>query len=146
MKRKFSVIAVLLFVVLLQACATAMTPHEAELYNADNLFKAGKYEHAIAAYKTLLQKYPDSEIAADAQFAIAYTLVYYDNPNINYAQAMGEFKRFMTIYPNDSRYQDAQNWYRVLKVLNDTKSENAVLFNKIQQLKQLDIQRERSLH
>ncbi len=146
MKRKFSVIAVLLFVVLLQACATAMTPHEAELYNADHLFKAGEYDHAIAAYKTLLQKNPGSDIAADAQFAIAYTHVYYDNPNINYTLAMGEFKRFLTLYPNDSRHEEAQNWYKVLKTLYDTKGENNALYKKIQLLKQLDIQRERSKH
>ena len=146
MKRKFSIISVLLFVVMLQACATAMTPHEAELYDADNLFKAGKYDHAIAAYKTLLQKNPDSDIAADAQFAIAYTLVYYDNPKINYTLAMEEFKRFLTLYPNDSRHDEAQNWYKVLKTLYDTKGENNALFRKIHQLKQLDIQRERSIH
>ena len=146
MKRKFSIIAVLLFMVLLQACATAMTPHEAELYHADNLFKAGKYDHAIAAYKTLLQKNPDSDIAADAQFAIAYTLVYYDNPKINYTLGMEEFKRFLTLYPNDSRHDEAQNWYKVLKTLYDTKGENNALFRKIHQLKQLDIQRERSIH
>ena len=146
MKRKFSVITVLLFVVLLQACATAMTPHEAELNNADNLFKAGKYDHAIAAYKMLLQKNPGSDIAADAQFAIAYTLVYYDNPNINYPLAMVEFKRFLTLYPKDSRHEEAQNWYKVLKTLYDTKGENNALYKKIQQLKQLDIQRERSIH
>ena len=145
MKRKSCVIAVLLFMVLLQACATTMTPHEAELFNADNLFKAGKYDHAIAAYRKLLQKNPDPAIAADAQFAIAYTLVSYDNPNINYTLAMGEFKRFMTSYPDDSRYQEAQNWYRVLKALYDSKGQNAALFNKIQQLKQLDIQREHSI-
>ncbi|MCL4468308.1 MAG: hypothetical protein M1591_05180 [Deltaproteobacteria bacterium] len=146
MKRKFSVIAVLLLVVLLQACATAMTPHEAELYNADNLFKAGKYDHAIAAYKTLLQDNPGSEIAADAQFAVAYTLVYYNNPNINYALAKGEFKKFLTLYPNDSRHDEAQNWYRVLKTLYVIKGENNALFLKIHQLKQLDIQREHSKH
>ncbi len=65
-----------------------MTPHQTELYNADNLFNARKYDDAITAYKKILQKHPDPVVAADAQFSIAYTLIYYDNPNINYTLAM----------------------------------------------------------
>ena len=136
---------VLLFVVLLQACSTTMTPYDDGLSNDEDPLRDGNYDHAIASYKKLLQTNPASDIAADAQFAIAYTLVYYDNPHINYTLAMVEFKRFLTLYPNDSRHEEAQNWYRVLKVLNDTKVGNAVLINKIRRLRQLDIQREHSI-
>lgn len=136
----------LLFMILLQTCATTMTPRESELSIADNFFKAGEYDQAITAYKKVLQQNPDTDRAADAQFSIAYTLVYYDNPKINYPLALVEFKKFITLYPDDNRAEEAQNWYQVLKALNDAKGENAVLSNKIQQLKQLDIQRERSIH
>jgi outer membrane protein assembly factor BamD (BamD/ComL family) len=143
MKKNIFIVTAILF--LMQACAATLTPHQMELYNADNLFNARKYDDAITAYKKILQEHPDPGVAADAQFAIAYTLIYYDNPNINYTLSMEEFNKFMALYPNDSRYQEAKNWYRALKTLYDTKKENAALYKKIKQLNTLDIQRERSI-
>ncbi len=136
---------VLACIVVLQSCATAITSNQARLYHADNLFKARRYEAAIAAYRNVLKSNPGPSVAADAQFSIASTLVYYDNPALNYTQAMDEFGKFLTLYPHDGRYEEAQSWYMVLKALNETKRENALLYKKIEQLKQLDIQRERSL-
>ncbi len=133
------------FIILVQSCATAMTPIQSPLYHADNLFRARKYEAALAAYRDILGTNRDPAVDADAQFSIAYTLIYYDNPALNYTKAMDEFGKFLLSYPHDSRYDEAQSWFMLLRALSETRRENTILNKKIEQLKQLDIRRERSL-
>lgn len=139
---KKSLFAILFIVFTLQACATTTAANHA-LYDADSLFRAQKYDDAIAAYRKLLKNYPGSHVSADAQFAIAYILIDPDNPDMDYSQAMSEFGEFIRSYPDDPRVQEARNWYMILKTLNDTRKENARLNNSIRQLQQLDIRREK---
>ena len=136
------VYVLLTLALILQSCAT-MTGANRALYNADSLFTGKKYSQAIYTYKDIIRDYPGSSIAADAKFAIAYILIDSDNPDANYEQALVEFDEFIRSYPYDPRVQEAKNWYAALKAFNDIKKENVRLNKNIQQLKELDIRREK---
>lgn len=76
------------------------------------LEKQGKFAEAIAAYKTLITKYPSEPIAADAQYQIAY--VYwklgregsYDRSATN--KAREAFEDFIARYPKSEKIPQAQ--------------------------------------
>jgi outer membrane protein assembly factor BamD (BamD/ComL family) len=134
---------IIIFVILIfQSCAT-LTGAERELYSADSLFNESKYDEAITGYKKVISDYPNTHAAAEAQFSIGYALVYYDNPGMDYSQALEEFDTFIKLYPYDNLVYEAKNWYSILKTLNDTIKDNVRLNSNIEQLKQLDIRREK---
>jgi outer membrane protein assembly factor BamD (BamD/ComL family) len=115
-----------------------------ELQNAENLFLDRKYNDAVNAYRIILTASPPAspDIAAKAQYGIAFILAYYDNGQRNYAQAVQELDEFLRVYPTDSRISEAQNLRFILKALIDVKKENEHLNKSIEQLKKLDIRHE----
>jgi outer membrane protein assembly factor BamD (BamD/ComL family) len=117
---------------------------ETELQNAENLFNQRKYSDAVNAYRKILRASPAprSAVAANAQYGVAFTLAYYDNPQRNYAQAIQELDEFLRLYPDNARVRDAQNLRFILKSFIDVKKENEHLNNSIEQLKKLDIRHE----
>ena len=76
----------------------------------------GRFEAAIEMFHSLLEKYPNSALAPDAQYAVGW--VYFSQKL--YSQAIGEFDKVTTNYPNsptairalyskgDSYYNSAQ--------------------------------------
>ncbi len=148
MIRRYSMLVVIF--IFMASCSTLLVPHgstylepaKADLVRANKLFQEDKYDDAILAYRRALKNKPDEETAANAQYGIAYTLVYCDNPDRAYTVARVEFKKFITLYPKDPRYQEARSWYLALKAFCDTKQEKENLNKDIEQLKQLDIRRE----
>ncbi len=89
------------------------------LVQADSLFRAGNYEYAIRKYSRIRDEYAKSEAGAKAQYNLGYVNIYYDNPFADYAAALREFKRFQAHYPRDRRIESANNWIRILTVLQD---------------------------
>ena len=116
------------------ACAVFTAPGR-ELREADAFFRENKYHDAVARYRTVIRDYPDSLWAADAQFGLAATLAYHDNPQRDYAQALREFEDFLRLYPNHAKTDEARNWRQALKTLDH-------LNKNIEQLKRLDIKHE----
>lgn len=140
--RNKSYVIILFIILIFQSCAALPVP-EQELSHADNLFSSKKYNDALTGYRKVLQDYPGSHAAAEAQFSIAYTLICSDNSDMDYEQALEEFDKFIKLYPDDSMVYEANNWRTLLKTLSDARKENLRLNSKIDQLKQLDIRREK---
>jgi outer membrane protein assembly factor BamD (BamD/ComL family) len=115
-----------------------------ELQNAENLFSQRKYSDAVNAYRKIVtaSPAPTRAVAANAQYGIAFTLAYYDNPQRNYAQAIQELDEFLRMYTTDSRVPEAQNLRFILQSCIDFKKDNEHLKKSIEQLKNLDIRHE----
>lgn len=126
---KKSSFIIILIILLTQSCAATIRSRQA-LYDADTLFDNRKYNEAIKAYTEVTTRYPKSFAAEQAQYLIAYTLVYYDNPNADYARALIEFNRFIQLYPSDNKIREARNWVNVLHRLNHSMNENETLQSK----------------
>jgi outer membrane protein assembly factor BamD (BamD/ComL family) len=130
----------------LTGCIHIWTPtaQVTELQNADNLFDQKKYSDAVTAYRKILKASPAPRpaVAANAQYGVALTLAYYDNPQRNYAQAIQELDEFLRLYPTDSRVSEVQNLRFILRSLIDVKKDNEHLNKSIEQLKRLDIRHE----
>ncbi len=119
-----------------------LTGPELEYQNAAALVKEKKYQEALAVYRGISTNSPQSPVAADAFFEAAYLLVFYDNPQKDYNQALSGFDEFIKRYPDHAKAEDAQNWRAVLKTILDTRKENERLLKNIEQLKKLDIRHE----
>jgi len=74
--------------------------------------KQGKYPEAIAAYETLLSKYPSDPVAADAQYQIGYVRLKamregsYDEASST--KAREAFEDFIERYPNSEKVPQAK--------------------------------------
>jgi outer membrane assembly lipoprotein YfiO len=67
----------------------------------------GQYTPARIALQTLLNTYPDSDVAADAYFAMGDTF-YEEGGTENLLQAENQYKDFIIFYAGDIREADAQ--------------------------------------
>jgi outer membrane protein assembly factor BamD (BamD/ComL family) len=119
-----------------------VSEQEVGLQNAIVLEKERKYPDAIAAYQKIIIDFPQSPVAADALFAIAYIRAYYDNPQKDFAQALADFSEFEKLYPNHEKAREAQNWQAILKSIIDLKKENNRLRKSIEELENVDIRHE----
>lgn len=138
---------VLFVVMMLSGCATTppvpvATGPEVDYQNAAAFVKEKKYPKAIAAYNKIAASSPQSPLAADSLFEIAYLHAFYDNPQKDYAQALALFDEFLKRFPKHDKSQDARNFRTILKTLLDTKKENEQLRESIDQLNKLDIRHE----
>jgi len=138
---------VVILLALLAGCVQPPQPRvlsgpETELQKAISLENEKKYPDAIAAYRKIIANAPQSPVAADALFSIAYLHAFYDNPQRDYAQALADFEKFEKLYPNHEKAREARNWEAVLKLILDTKKENVRLRKSIEQLEKVDISHE----
>ncbi len=113
-----------------------------DMQKAAALEKDKKYTDAIAAYRKIVTRYPQSTVAADALFAIAHIYVIYDNPQKDYAEALADFEDFDKHYPEHEKAQEAKNWQAILKLVLDMKKETVRLRKNIDELEKVDIQHE----
>ena len=65
--------------------------------SAESNYRLGRFEDAIEKFRALLDKYPNSSLAPDAQYAIGW--VYFSQKQ--YSQAIAEFDKVTTNYPNN---------------------------------------------
>ncbi len=115
---------------------------ERDMQKAVSLEQDKKYADALTVYRQIVTDYPKSPVAADALFAIARLDAFYDNPQKDYTQALAEFEDFDKRYPEHEKAQEARNWQAILKLVLDTKKENARLRKNIDELEKVDIQHE----
>jgi tol-pal system protein YbgF len=71
--------------------------------NALNLFRAGEYEKAISGFADFLKNYPDSTLAANAQYWTGYA--YYARKD--YKNSLVQQKKLVSTYPQSSKVPDA---------------------------------------
>jgi outer membrane protein assembly factor BamD len=83
-------------------------PPDKTLYETgDNYLKKGQYIRARLSFQTLINTYPDSDLAADAKFAMANSF-YVEGGTENLLQAEDGFKDFIIFYPTNIKAPDAQ--------------------------------------
>lgn len=83
----------------------ALVPTPADAYaNARALLVNGQYAEAENAFGDFLQRYPNAETAADAQFWLAFTQL----ARNNYQDAAANFVRYLQAAPNSPRAPEAQ--------------------------------------
>ncbi len=119
-----------------------LTGPELEYQNAATLVKEKRYQEALAVYRGISTNSPQSPMASDALFQTAYLLVFYDNPQKDYNQALTGFEEFLKRYPDHAKAEDARNWRSVLKTILDMRKEKEHLTKSIEQLRKLDIRHE----
>lgn len=68
-----------------------------------NAFKARDYNRAIAGFRTFLKNYPDSALAANAQYWIGYS--YYSLKD--YKSAIAQQQKLIAMYPANAKVPDA---------------------------------------
>lgn len=76
---------------------------QAAYQDAFNLLKTGKHDQALAAFKHYLALYPKSEFAHNAQ----YWLGEINFVNRNYKEAIQEFQKVVSQYPESAKIPDA---------------------------------------
>lgn len=69
--------------------------------------KKGQYIKSRLAFQTLLNTYPDSDVAADTYFAMGDSF-YEEGGTDNWLQAEDQYKNFIVFYPGNPRSADAQ--------------------------------------
>jgi tetratricopeptide (TPR) repeat protein len=125
---------VLVCICFLPACASLIGPWQ-DVRAAKDLVENKKFTEAAVLYQQVIRDHSDSSWAADAQYGLATIYVSAENPQRDYSQALHEFDEFVQLYPDDRRFQNAQNWRHALRTLLE-------LSRSIEELKELDIKHE----
>lgn len=148
LKRAYSIILIVsLCIVWCSGCIYNATVKpvssiEDRMLAAEVSLKDKKYAEALESYRSVFTEATASESAAEAKFGMAYTLIFYDNPQKNFSLAFQEFDEFLKLYPGHSRSAEAQTWRNLLKQLLDARRENERFKKNIEQLKKIDIRHE----
>lgn len=111
--------------VLITGCAVLtppfLVPEDTKQYQAAKAsFEQGNYKEAHDAYRAIADS--GSSWAEQAKFDAAYVLVYYKNPEKNFAEAAREFGEFVARYPENARAAEANTWLALLKMFEQTKA------------------------
>ena len=85
-----------------------IAPPDRILYETGaNYLKHGQYIRSRLAFQTLLNTYPDSDVASEAYFAMGDSF-YEEGGTENLLMAEDQYKNFIVFYPGDPRSADAQ--------------------------------------
>lgn len=117
---------------------------------AFELLKSGQYQAAITGFQTFLETYPDSAIAANAQYWLGESFY----GAAQFKKAVREFEKVRTVYPNAAKVGDAslklaycyyelQQWdgaRSVLKEINKNFAGSAVAKLASQRLKRMKLE------
>jgi outer membrane assembly lipoprotein YfiO len=86
----------------------SLVPPDKTLFETgDNYLKRGQYIRSRLAFQTLINTYPESEMASEAVFAMGDS--YYEEGGLdNLLQAEDEYKNFIIFYPASPKAPEAQ--------------------------------------
>ncbi len=85
-----------------------VVPPDQTLFDTgSDYLQKGQYIKSRLAFQTLLNTYPDSEVAAEAYFAMGDSF-YEEGGTENLLQAEDQYKNFIVFYPQHPRAVDAQ--------------------------------------
>jgi outer membrane protein assembly factor BamD (BamD/ComL family) len=126
----------------LLASSSARSSDRAEVGYQNASFGEEKNTTGHHRLRKIAADFPQSPVAADALFEVAYLQTFYDNPQKDYVQALSGFEDFLKRYPDHAKAQDARNWRVILKTILDAGKENERLIKSIEELKKLDIRHE----
>jgi outer membrane protein assembly factor BamD len=86
----------------------SVTPPDQTLFDTGaNYLNRGQYIQARLAFNTMLSTYPDSDLAAEAYFAMGDTF-YEEGGTQNLLQAEDRYTSFLTFFPGHEKAADAQ--------------------------------------
>lgn len=86
----------------------SVVPPDRTLYETgDDYLKKSQYIKARLAFQTLINTYPDSDMAADSYLAIGDSF-YSEGSTENYLQAEEQYKNFIIFFPTNPKAPDAQ--------------------------------------
>lgn len=116
---------------------------------AEEMVQAGDYRGAQAAYRKVLEDYPEPPFADHALFGLARLFVAAENPDRNYRLAYQHFGRLLTDYPESRWAREARAWREVLATLltqreeaERARQEAHRLQQDLERLKQLELELE----
>ena len=110
---------------------------------ANAFFEEGQFVEAVKEYRYLTAQFPDDDLAADAQYQVAYTEIYFKNTGSDYGMAAKDFQKLIQNYPNSAWKDPAQNWLNFLNQLESLKTEKEKLKSDLRRLLDLDMQSEK---
>ncbi|MDR1728641.1 MAG: outer membrane protein assembly factor BamD [Acidobacteriota bacterium] len=86
----------------------SIAPPDKTLFETgENYLKRGQYIKSRLAFQTLLNTYPDSDMASEAYFSMGDSF-YEEGGTENLLQAEDQYKNFIVFYPGDPKSDDAQ--------------------------------------
>lgn len=104
MLKKSAFIALSLTVFLVIGCGPKLS--DSEMFaQANQLQREGKYEDAIASYKSLVSSYPKSTYAPQAQFMVGFI---YANELKKIDEAKTAYEKFIKDFPEHEMVKDAR--------------------------------------
>jgi outer membrane protein assembly factor BamD len=86
---------------------SVVPPDKTLFETGDNYLKKGQFIKSRLSFQTLINTYPESEVAKDAVFAMADSY-YIEGGTENLLQAEDEYKNFIIFYPGSPRADEAQ--------------------------------------
>lgn len=110
---------------------------------ASALFEAGRYREAIQEYRTVTVEFPNDDLAAESQYQVAFTEIYFKNAGTDYGIAAKDFQKLIQKYPDSPWKNPAQTWLNILNRLQTLNAENEKLKSDLQRLLDLDMQSEK---
>jgi outer membrane protein assembly factor BamD (BamD/ComL family) len=140
--KRFGCLVLLAALCCLPGCAGLNKITDSDLKDANRLVRERKFSEAVVTYGKIAKESAGTERGAQALFAEACTIAYYDNPNRDYAQALQKFDEFLRRYPDNRKAREAQNWRSLVKTVVELRKENERLTQNIEQLKKIDIKHE----
>jgi outer membrane protein assembly factor BamD (BamD/ComL family) len=141
-------VIILVTLVLVTACAPrsprtlVVTGPEIDFQYAAALARGGNYDAAENAYRKIVAENPESMLAADAEFELAFLHMVPGSPHKDYNEALEQFEKFSNRHPNHRKTMEAKSLQALLKQAIDTGKENDRLKKSIEQLKKVDIRHE----
>lgn len=117
-------VAVVWGMLLISGCAMfralPFTEETKKYQTAQAYLEQGNYKASYEFYQAISAS--RSPWAEEAKFNAAYVLLYYKNPEKNYAAAERQLEDFLTAYPNSKFADKALTWIAMLKMFHQTKA------------------------
>jgi len=109
-----------------------------EIFTSD--LKPGNYSREIARLKNVIKTHPERSERVKAHLHLAGLYSSYKNPDKDYAMALEQLERYISLNPNAAREYDVQNRLHLLREIAQLSQENLKLGQTIEELKLLDQQ------
>lgn len=112
------------------------------LHQAEAFFETGEFQKAVRAYRQVLADSPSEAERERAQYRLAFTLSFHRNPDRDYAAALEEYRKAVSVYPDATERPLAENMRAILTELLSEKAELRRLRGKLVRLQQLEMDAE----
>ncbi|HAM51736.1 MAG TPA: hypothetical protein DCP92_14025 [Nitrospiraceae bacterium] len=133
-------------VTLLSHCTPANVQKETNLETFFQRYaemKPGRFHKEIEQLQENAQKPLDSPASAPVHLQLALLYGHHRNQAPNYSMALKELETYISLAPEEGKAEMIQNWLSLLKEIVRLDRENKEMKEKVEQLKDLDIELEK---